>query len=180
MAVLTSVMILAATAFKPLRPKLERKAGMKLIRLENWQNRKYVVWALSVPVALFGYFVPYIHIVQYVKDILPDYDGNTLVLCLSVTSFIGRLFFGRLADHPKFGSNRVLLQQISFVIMGLCTIALSGGSTFGFGFMVAVVLLQGLFDGCYVAMFGLIAHDLCGEEGASQGIGFILGIISST
>jgi hypothetical protein len=32
--------------------------------VDNWKNKKYVVWALAIPSALFGYFVPYVHIVS--------------------------------------------------------------------------------------------------------------------
>ena len=34
------------------------------MNVSNWRNSKYVIWALAVPSALFGYFVPYVHIVR--------------------------------------------------------------------------------------------------------------------
>ena len=37
---------------------------------------------------------------------------------------------------------------------------------------------MGLFDGCFITMFGPIAYEICGPHGASQGIGFILGLNS--
>ena len=68
---MTSFLILAALSFKPLMPEEMLKSEnanegccSKLIKVENWRNRKYVIWALVVPLALFGYFVPYVHIVR--------------------------------------------------------------------------------------------------------------------
>jgi len=33
--------------------------------MDNWKQRRYVQWALIVPFALFGYFVPYVHVVLF-------------------------------------------------------------------------------------------------------------------
>jgi MCP family monocarboxylic acid transporter-like MFS transporter 10 len=40
-----------------------------------------------------------------------DADGKVLVMCLGITSGLGRLCFGRIADIHKV--NRILLQQVS-------------------------------------------------------------------
>ena len=37
---------------------------------------------------------------------------------------------------------------------------------------------MGLFDGCFVALVGPIAFDLCGPKSAAQAIGFLLGLYS--
>lgn len=117
LSVMTSFLMLAALTFKPLMPpKPNRNEGHeescveKIIHLDNWRNKKYVIWALAIPSALFGYFVPYVHIVQYVKDILPKNDGSQLVMCIGITSGLGRIIFGKIADFPWV--NRILLQQV--------------------------------------------------------------------
>lgn len=35
----------------------------RLLNFEIWHNKRYVIWALAIPSALFGYFVPYVHLV---------------------------------------------------------------------------------------------------------------------
>lgn len=40
-----------------------------------------------------------------------DADGKLPVMCIGITSGIGRLIFGYIADLPKV--NRILLQQVS-------------------------------------------------------------------
>lgn len=84
-----------------------------------------------------------------------------------------------MADHPR--ANGVMLQQMALVVMGTCTMLLVPAQYFGgFAFYALVIfsLLMGLFDGCFITMFGPIAFEICGPQGASQGIGFILGLNS--
>ena len=117
--------------------------------------------------------------VQHVKDTLPDDDGSTLVTCIAVTSGIGRLIFGKIADLPNV--NRIFLQQISFICIGICTMLLTAAPYFkGFEFesMIVFSLIMGIFDGCFITMLGPIAYDICGPAGASQAVGFLLGLCS--
>ena len=36
----------------------------KFLNIDVWKNKGYVIWALSNGVSLFGYFVPFVHIVS--------------------------------------------------------------------------------------------------------------------
>ena len=76
LSAVTLVQMLAALSFKPLMPpssagsdngaesKSSKSCMSQLINVNNWKNRKYVIWCLAFPSALFGYFVPYVHIVS--------------------------------------------------------------------------------------------------------------------
>jgi hypothetical protein len=69
LAGMTSIQMIAALSFKPLMPSRDESEPKKdclhqLINVDNWKNTKYVIWALAIPSALFGYFVPYVHIVS--------------------------------------------------------------------------------------------------------------------
>ena len=118
--------------------------------------------------------------VQYVSDILPEYNGGILVTCIGITSGIGRLVFGKIADIK--GVNRILLQQISFISIGICTMLLTTAPFYpqamAFPMMIVFALIMGLFDGCFISLLGPIAFDLVGPAGASQAIGFLLGMCS--
>ncbi|XP_035664238.1 monocarboxylate transporter 10-like [Branchiostoma floridae] len=77
---LVGTLVLCACAYAPLLEKRPRAlengtAGnnrrrtfvekvKKHLNLRIWRNRRYVIWAIGVPFALFGYFVPYVHIVS--------------------------------------------------------------------------------------------------------------------
>lgn len=56
------------------------------------------------------YFVPYVHIGKFVSMTFKDADSKLPVMCIGITSGIGRLVFGYIADLPKV--NRILLQQV--------------------------------------------------------------------
>lgn len=118
---LSSFVIICALLYKPLqppKPALRKKPGRSnfqhllrsLINFDNWKKKKYVIWAVSIPIALTGYFVPYVHMGKFVKESFPDQNENLPIMCIGITSGVGRLLFGYIADFPKV--NRILLQQV--------------------------------------------------------------------
>jgi len=200
---MTSVLIACALTFKPLIPpgRSEEKAGgsskamrllEKVIHLDNWRNKRYVIWALAIPSALFGYFVPYVHIVTFAKNIPLDSSNDVnnglmaakLMTCIGITSGIGRIITGKVADMEsvKANGNRVVLQQVAFVSIGLCTMLLTSAQQFGeatrFPALMVFCLVMGFFDGCFITLLGPIAFDICGPAGAGQAIGFLLCLCS--
>ena len=71
LAGLIATLTVCALSFKPLMPKPvarpeepKKSCVEQIVHVDNWRNKKYVIWALSVPSALFGYFVPFVHIVS--------------------------------------------------------------------------------------------------------------------
>ena len=80
---LSSLLILCALTFIPVIPNTippvrEKKMSRlmvvaeKLVYLDNWRNKRFVVWAFAIPLALFGYFVPYCHLVGLEYRILAE------------------------------------------------------------------------------------------------------------
>ncbi|XP_059473732.1 monocarboxylate transporter 10 isoform X2 [Neocloeon triangulifer] len=112
--------------------------------------------------------------VKFVSVNFPDADGKILVMCIGLTSGVGRIIFGKIADMPNV--DRILLQQISFISIGSLTMLLVVAPAWSY--MILIALGMGLFDGCFISLLGPIAFDLCGSEGASQAIGFLLGLCS--
>jgi MFS transporter, MCT family, solute carrier family 16 (monocarboxylic acid transporters), member 10 len=145
-----------------------------LINFDIWKQKRYIIWSLSIPIALFGYFVPYVHMGKFVKDNFPGQGENYPVMCIGIASGVGRIIFGFIADMPKI--DRILLQQIAFVAIGLLSMCLP--MTSNFGVLLGITLTMGLFDGCFIALLGPIAYDICGSAGAAQAIGFLLGLSS--
>lgn len=146
----------------------------KVFNTDIWKNKLYVLWSLAIPVALFGYFVPYVHLVEHVRLILPDVNGAILVTTIGASSGIGRLVFGNIADAP--GVNRIMLQQIAFVSIGILTLLLT--ITTNHYCLLVICVGLGIFDGCFIAVLGPIAFDLVGKAGAPQAIGFLLAFCS--
>jgi len=53
----------------------------------------------------------YVEQLKLVEVNFKESDGKVLVMCLGITSGLGRLCFGRIADIRRV--NRILLQQVS-------------------------------------------------------------------
>lgn len=55
--------------------------------------------------------MPYVHVGNFVKtNFGEETDKKMPIMCIGITSGIGRLVFGYIADRPKV--NRILLQQV--------------------------------------------------------------------
>ncbi|XP_036920947.1 monocarboxylate transporter 10 isoform X2 [Sturnira hondurensis] len=141
------VLFLAGFTYRPLASSVrEKESGIKGgNRFSLFSRRKfsppknffnfamfkvtaYAVWAVGIPLALFGYFVPYVHL---------------------VLSF---LFIGLMS-----------------MMIPLCNV---------FGALIAVCLVMGIFDGCFISIMAPIAFELVGAQDVSQAIGFLLGFMS--
>ncbi|KAH8310845.1 hypothetical protein KR044_003210 [Drosophila immigrans] len=185
MSLVSAFIIVCSFVYKPLhfpQDSPKKKNGRSrlnvflrsIVNVDIWKRKRYVIWALCVPLALFGYFVPYVHMMKFVETSFPGKDVNLPVMCIGVTSGIGRLIFGVIADMP--GVNRMYLQQLSLVCIGLVTLLLP--LTNSYVLLVTFALVMGLFDGCFISLLGPIAYEICGPSGATQAIGFLLGLCS--
>lgn len=185
LTVMSFFVMVFAFIYKPLQPPpptKEKKLGRSqfynvarsIINFDNWKKKKYIIWAISIPIALFGYFVPYVHIGKFIVEKFPGRNKDFPLICIGITSGIGRLMFGLISDLPRV--NRILLQQISFYFIGLMTICLP--LTESYTLLLIICLALGLFDGCFISLLGPIAYDICGPHGAAQAIGFLLGLCS--
>ncbi|XP_030055074.1 monocarboxylate transporter 10 [Microcaecilia unicolor] len=181
------ILFLAGFTYRPLIPsrsdivvhsngKFQFPALHQMFNFSIFRIKSYCIWAFGIPAALFGYFVPYVHLLSHVKEkIDPEVDEELLLLCIGVTSGIGRLLFGRIADYIP-GAKKVYLQVISFFFIGLMSMMIPLCKTFGA--LIAVCLFMGLFDGCFICIMAPIAFELVGAKNVSQAIGFLLGFMS--
>lgn len=185
MGLFSLFIILCALIYKPLRkplPMPSPKRGQtkcnvflrSLVNVDNWKRPRYVIWAVSIPVALVGYFVPYVHMSKLVKVNFPLQSENAPIMCIGITSGIGRIMCGYLADIK--GINRIYLQQISFIVIGVLTMIIP--LTSSYTMLLLICLAMGLVDGCFISLLGPVAYDICGPRGATQAIGFLLGMCS--
>ncbi|XP_069582243.1 monocarboxylate transporter 10 isoform X2 [Ranitomeya imitator] len=169
------ILFLAGFTYKPLLPR-NSKRGKKAFNFSIFKIKSYCIWAFGIPAALFGYFVPYVHLMNHVKERLgADVREEVLLLCIGVTSGVGRLICGRVADYIP-GVKKVYLQAVSFFCIGLMSMMIP--LCYNFGGLIAVCLFMGLFDGCFICIMAPIAFELVGPENVSQAIGFLLGFMS--
>uniref|UniRef100_A0A8C4WQW7 Monocarboxylate transporter 10 n=1 Tax=Gopherus evgoodei TaxID=1825980 RepID=A0A8C4WQW7_9SAUR len=187
LCILIFVLFLAGFTYKPLTSSASDKEGgkkgilrfppaKKIFSFSIFKVTGYRIWAFGIPAALFGYFVPYVHLMKHVKERLGEnVQEEVLLLCLGITSGVGRLIFGRVADYIP-GAKKVYLQVISFFLIGLMSMMIPLCNSLGG--LIAVCLFMGLFDGCFICIMAPIAFELVGAQDVSQAIGFLLGLMS--
>ncbi|XP_061668008.1 monocarboxylate transporter 10 isoform X1 [Syngnathoides biaculeatus] len=175
------VLMLAGFTYKPLLPRKPRSTRgcppiTQIFSVTIWKSVGYRIWAFGIPAALYGYFVPYVHLMKHVQERFgEDSNKEILLMCIGITSSIGRLIFGRVADYIH-GVNKVYLQVTSFFVIGFMSMMIPLCNLFGG--LIAVCLLMGIFDGCFICIMAPIAYELVGAEDVSQAIGFLLGLMS--
>uniref|UniRef100_A0A1A8PY99 Monocarboxylate transporter 10 n=2 Tax=Nothobranchius rachovii TaxID=451742 RepID=A0A1A8PY99_9TELE len=148
----------------------------KYFNLRVFHIVTYRVWAFGVATAVLGYFVPYIHLMKFVKEKFKDTDKEwVLLVCIGASSGVGRLTFGKIGDLIP-GLKKIYMQVVSFIALGLMSIMIPQCSVFEA--LVAVCVFLGLCDGCFLTMMAPIAFELVGPMQASQAIGYLLGLMS--
>ncbi|XP_051954950.1 monocarboxylate transporter 10-like [Xyrauchen texanus] len=184
LAIFMFILMLAGLTYKPLLPKpvSSSKSGSrcpslnKVFNVHIWKSLGYRIWAFGIPAALYGYFVPYVHLMKHVEERFGEgANKEVLLMCIGITSAVGRLIFGRVADYVP-GVNKVYLQVSSFLVIGVMSMMIPLCHIFGG--LIAVCLLMGLFDGCFISIMAPIAFELVGSQNVSQAIGFLLGMMS--
>ncbi|KAG9346538.1 hypothetical protein JZ751_006849 [Albula glossodonta] len=134
----------------------------KYFNLKVFHITTYRVWAFGVATAVLGYFVPYIHLINFVKE---QFVGSQkewiLLVCIGASSGVGRLVFGKVASFAVLGLVSMMIPQ--------CRV---------FEGLVVVCLFLGLCDGCFITIMAPIAFELVGPMQASQAIGYLLGLMA--
>lgn len=148
----------------------------KYFNLRVFHIVTYRVWAFGVATAVLGYFVPYVHLMNFVKEQFKGTDKEwVLLVCIGASSGVGRLMFGKIGDLIP-GLKKIYMQVVSFIALGLMSILIP--QCFVFEALIVVCVFLGLCDGCFLTMMAPIAFELVGPMQASQAIGYILGLMA--
>ncbi|XP_067903362.1 monocarboxylate transporter 8 [Heterodontus francisci] len=148
----------------------------RYLNLRVFRKVTYRVWAFGIATAVLGYFVPYVHLMNYVKQEFKETEKNWILLvCIGASSGVGRLAFGKIGDCIP-GPKKIYLQVASFWVLGLMSIMIPLCNVFEG--VIVVCLFLGLCDGCFITIMAPIAFELVGPREASQAIGFLLGLMA--
>ncbi|XP_029113357.1 monocarboxylate transporter 8 [Scleropages formosus] len=190
------IQALLALTFRPLLPSGARARAPETVSPDSpgnlWQRslvqiRKYFnlrvfhittyrVWAFGVATAVLGYFVPYIHLIKFVKEQFGETQKEWILLvCIGASSGVGRLIFGKVGDLVP-GVKKIYMQVASFMVLGLMSMMVPQCRVFEA--LVAVCVFLGLCDGCFITIMAPIAFELVGPMQASQAIGYLLGLMA--
>uniref|UniRef100_A0A3Q3JGK9 Monocarboxylate transporter 10 n=1 Tax=Monopterus albus TaxID=43700 RepID=A0A3Q3JGK9_MONAL len=148
----------------------------KYLNLRVFHIRTYRIWAFGVATAVLGYFVPYIHLINFAKKQFKETEKEwVLLVCIGASSGVGRLAFGKIGDLIP-GVQKIYMQVVSFMALGLMSMMIPQCDVFE-GLVVVCVFL-GLCDGCFLTLMAPIVFELVGPMQASQAIGYLLGLMA--
>ncbi|XP_029463534.1 monocarboxylate transporter 8 isoform X3 [Rhinatrema bivittatum] len=193
LSVFMFIQILLSLTFKPVLPshghngatektafRSKKQKCVALFRkyfsLRVFRKRTYLVWAFGIATTVLGYFVPYSYLIKYVKhEFKEDKKDWVLLVCIGITSGIGRLVSGPIGDYIS-GLKKIYLQVVSFALMGILCMLIPQCQVFEN--VIVVCLFLGLCDGLFISIMAPIAFELVGPMQASQAIGWVLGLMA--
>lgn len=165
-----------ATAQRASRWTMTLTGVRKYFNLRVFHIITYRVWAFGVATAVLGYFVPYVHLIYFVREQFKGTEKEwVLLVCIGASSGVGRLAFGKIGDLIP-GLQKIYMQVVSFMALGLMSIMIP--QCWVFEGLVVVCVFLGLCDGCFLTMMAPIAFELVGPMQASQAIGYLLGLMA--
>lgn len=155
------------------RPKSRYAFLMSFIEL--FKNPAYILWCASLALWMLGYFVPFVHLVSLaIEEGVEPFKATLLIGIMSIASTLGRLIFGKMADHPKV--NRLYLYQLSFLMIGISNTLCPVLTTYPG--LVIYSILFGFFEGCYVLLAPVLTGDIVGRDKMAHGVGILFAIKS--
>lgn len=151
--------------------KYDTEEETKRIDLSFFKNKAYIVWTVVVGLVLFGFYIPYVHLVRHGQDLgIRKQDSAVLVGYMAMSQTLGKIVFGRIADHPSV--NRVYLYQLCLLVCSVLTTLLPIFTTYRS--LLAYCLVFGFHDGCFVVLIAVLTGDIVGRKmmGTAYGVMF--------
>lgn len=109
-----------------------------------------------------------------IEEGVEPFKATLLIGIMSIASTLGRLIFGKMADHPKV--NRLYLYQLSFLMIGISNTLCPVLTTYPG--LVIYSILFGFFEGCYVLLAPVLTGDIVGRDKMAHGVGILFAIKS--
>jgi len=178
MSIFAASGVLSGYVFKPKgkRPHnpirdIKKSPARRLIKdLHLWKNRAYLLWVIGITLAMFGYYIPYVHLVSHCKDLGISADSaSLLMMVLGGSTGIGRIMFGKIVDMGLM--DRLHMHQLSLLITGTGAMILPLITAY-WGLMIYVIC-AGLVDGCMVVLLPVLTTTLIGAENKVTAWGYL-------
>jgi len=139
----------------------EYQEETKRIDFSFLKNKAYIVWIAVVGLVLFGFYIPYVHLVRHGQDLgIRKQKSAVLVGYMAMSQTVGKIVFGRIADHPRV--NRVYLYQMCLLVCSVLTTLLPLFTTFNA--LLAYCIVFGFHEGCFVVLIAVLTGDIVGRK----------------
>jgi len=135
-----------------------------------FKNKAYVVWIVVVGLVLFGFYIPYVHLVRHGQDLgIRKHEGAVLVGYMAMSQTLGKIVFGRVADHPRV--NRIHLYQMCLLVCSVLTTLLPVFTTYKS--LLAYCIVFGFHEGCFVVLIAVLTGDIAGRKKMAAAYGIM-------
>ena len=95
---------------------------------------------------------------------IPMKTGAMLVGYLAISQTLGKIVFGRIADHPRV--NRLALYQYCLSVCGISTLFLPLIKTVTP--LTVYCCVFGFHDGCFIVLLAILSGDIAGKKNMSS------------
>ncbi|XP_026531081.1 monocarboxylate transporter 10-like [Notechis scutatus] len=178
-----SICIIAGFAYKPLQkhrahPSVVEKFKTSPLRgfivdLGLWKDRIFEVWVISLGLAKFGFYIPFVHMMKLAGDLgIPLEKASYIMVGLGVSSMISSLLFGKICDIENI--DRLYINQASILSVGVVYFIIPHCTSFGA--LVAICSLLGFFDAGNYVLLPVLTFDLMGAEKMPIAWGFMMAV----
>ncbi|KAL3881964.1 hypothetical protein ACJMK2_028346 [Sinanodonta woodiana] len=142
-----------------------------------WKNRVFLIWVIAITCAMFGFYIPYVHLVSFAFHIgIPPEKGFLIMVLFGGCTTCGRLMFGKIVELTFL--NWLHMHQLSMIVTGIAIMLLPlAKSLTG---VIIYVVVAGLVDGCFVVLLSILTMNVVGLENAGLAWSFLTGISSIT
>ena len=100
---------------------------------------------------------------------IPKQDGAVLVGYMAMSQTVGKIVFGRIADHPRV--NRIHLYQMCLLVCSVLTTLLPVFTTYKS--LLAYCIVFGFHDGCFVVLIAVLTGDIAGRKKMAAAYGIM-------
>ena len=139
-----------------------------MFSLEVWQVFEQLALELLARIFLVHLFC--LIQVRHGQDLgIPKQDGGVLVGFIAMSETIGKIVFGRIADHPRV--NRIYLYQMCMLVCSVLTTLLPVLTSYKS--LLAYCILFGIHDGGFVVLIAVLVGDVVGKEKMASAYGIM-------
>jgi len=147
----------------------------KIFDRDVWGNPAFLVWVVAISLVMFGYYVPYVHLVRLAEGLGVSFEDSSLLIgYMSISQTFGKICFGRLADFPQI--NRLYMYQVSLLVASVANTLAPLASNLTS--LTIYALVYGFFDGCFVVLIAVLTGDIVGREKMNSAFGSLYGVVA--
>jgi len=189
LALMNALTFICALTFKPVaeryaalqrelhHPSKYEKENKKGKLRSIWKEKSYIAWIAAISTFMLGYFVPFVYLKSHAVLIgVSDSRASFLVGILSITSTIGKVLAGKIADLKQV--NIFYMYQIGLLIMSISTTLVPLGK--GYPELVLYALVFGLGEAIFVVLIPLVTKEVVGIKRLSLALGSLFMIMGIT